>query len=70
MLATSFNLRRFQAAMQRLFALSSVGTLPTVAEAQALFFRSTGMQAEAPGFLRLPDFQRLCSLGSRTDSSE
>eukprot|EP01043_Picozoa_sp_COSAG02_P021847 COSAG02_NODE_1120_length_14453_cov_511.865055_10_plen_196_part_00 len=50
--------------MQRLFVLSSGSTAPTIVEAEALFFRSTGLQADTPGFLRLPDFQRLCALGS------
>ena len=64
MLATSFTLRGFLAAMQRLFMLSAQGTVPTTAEAEALFFRSTGMQADTPGILRLPEFRRLCALGS------
>jgi hypothetical protein len=56
--------------MQRLFALSSGNTVPTADEAEALFFRSTGLQADVPGFLRLPDFQRLCTLGSSNDASD
>ena len=64
MLATSFTLRGFLAAMQRLFVLSSGSAVPTADEAEALFFRLTGLQADVPGFLRLPDFQRLWTLGS------
>lgn len=67
MLATSFTRQGFFAAIQRLFMLSSGGTVPTFDEAEALFVRSTGI--DSPGLLRLSDFNRLCELGSSIDAS-
>jgi hypothetical protein len=63
LLSTSFTRRGWIAAMQRLFMLSSSGIEPSARESAALFFLVTGMQADVVGYLRLPEFKRLCALG-------